>query len=141
MALNFRLSVRAEGDDYDVPTTLRAFLDDNEGAPDVCEQVRALEPGQEVVLGGGAAPMFHVRRFAVGKPQFARFKVPIRFDGALWATVTIDRKRLTLSIRPLRRRTVFEIPLQTLAETMLSKQAKANVLAKRRERKTRRARR
>jgi hypothetical protein len=140
-APNFRLSVRAEGDDCDVPTTLREFLADNEGAPEVCAQVQALEPGQEVVLGGGAGVAFHVRRFNVGSPRYTRVRVPIdlkEFRGASTATVTIDRKRLTLSIRPFQRRMVFEISLTELAELYLAKQVKVSVAAKKKARRSRR---
>lgn len=135
---NFRLSVRAEGDDYHVTTTLRDFLADNEGAAEVCAKVQSLAPGDGVSLGGGAAPVFHVQRFAKGSPRFTRVRVPVQFDGADFATVTIDRKRLTLSIRPARKRTVFELELPDFAQTMLERQSKLNALAKRKARKARR---
>lgn len=137
-APNFRLSVRAEGDDYPVTTTLQSFLADNEGAAEVCARVQSLAPGDAVSLGGGAAPVFHVQRFAKGSPRFTRVRVPAQFDGSEFATVTIDRKRLTLSIRPARKRTVFELDLTDFAQRMLERQAKLNALSKRRTRRSRR---
>lgn len=136
VAPNFRLYVRGEGDEKSVPTTLREFLEDNEGCESCCQQAKALKPGEEITVGN-----FSVRRPIVTPPRYTRVRVPIdlkEFRGSETATVTLDRKRLTMSIRPLRRRTVVELPLTELAEKYLAKQVKLDVLAKRKARRARR---
>jgi hypothetical protein len=142
-APNFRVAVRFDGveDDDATVTTLRDFLESNEAAPDVCERVKALQPGEVARFGGGAAPEVEVRRLVVSPPRYTRIRVPIdlkEFRGSQSATVTIDRKRLTMSIRPLRRRTVVELSLSALAESYLAKQMRLDVLAKRKARRARR---
>jgi hypothetical protein len=140
---NFRVAVRFDGVDGEdaTVTTLRDFLESNEAVPEVCERVKRLQPGEVAHFGGGmdgASPGVSVRRIAVSPPRFTRVRVPINFDGAEYATVTIDRKRLTLSIRPARQRTVFEMELGDFAERMLDRQAKRNVAARRKARRSRR---
>ncbi len=137
--MNFRLTVRM-GDDEPERTTLREFVADNEAAPIVCERVRALEPGGSITWGAaGPHPMVTVTRASKAEQRFTRIRVPIKFDGAEFATVTIDRKRLTLAIRPARRRSVFELELSDFAQRMLERQAKLNVRARKlARRKTRR---
>lgn len=129
---NFRIAVRLVGEDKEDMTTLQQFLVDNEGSPDICARVSRLEPGQETSLGAGT---LSIRRLAKTESRYSHFKVPIRFDGAESATITIDRKRLTMAIRPARRRSVFEMDLSEFAQAMLERQAKSNILAKRKERK------
>jgi len=43
-------------------SSIESFLSVNEDDPETCDAVRALEPGDEVVLGGGACPQITVRR-------------------------------------------------------------------------------
>lgn len=137
-APNFRLTVCFDGDSPE-QTTLREFLADNEGAPEICAEVSKLEPGQQAVFGGGAAPLCTVRRAPKVEARFTRVRVPIqRYDGAEFVTLLIDRKRLTIGIRPARRRVALELELGTWARAMLEKQAKLNVNAKRKTRRTRR---
>lgn len=134
-APNFRVRISSEyGDDSVQP--LKLFLEENEGVPDFCSKVTALQPGEETKYG-----IFRVTRIAVSPPRYTRVRVPIdlkEFRGSETATVTLDRKRLTMSIRPLRRRTVVELPLSELAEKYLAKQVKLDVLAKRKARRARR---
>lgn len=50
-----RVRITTEGERIAVVTgSLRAFLRNNADDPETCEQVSALQPGQSVVLGGGA---------------------------------------------------------------------------------------
>jgi hypothetical protein len=135
--MNFRLTVQFEGDKPE-RTTLAEFLADNEAALDVCERVRALAPGESMTTGGGAAPAVTITRAAKTEQRFTHVRVPIDFDGAEYATITIDRKRLTLAVRPARRRSVFEVALREWAETMLERQSKLNVRARLKARRTRR---
>lgn len=128
--VNFRVAVRCHGEDKEQVTTLAVFLAENEGAPAVCDVVANLEPGQEVDTGA-----MKVRRFPQNEVRFSHFKVPVRFDGAGSATITIDRKRLVMLIRPSRRRSVCEVDLSDLAQRYLEKQAKLNILAKKKARK------
>lgn len=128
--VNFRLGVRFAGEEKETITTLTAFLADNEGAPVICDVVAALEPGQETDTGA-----LKVRRFPQNEVRFSHFKVPVKFDGATSATVTIDRKRLIMSIRPCRRRRVVEFALPELVEQLLWKQIRLDLAAKKKARK------
>lgn len=58
---NFPLIVTPEGENP-FRTTLRAFCRDNEDTPDLCVLARKLTPGESFWEGGGAAPLFTVRR-------------------------------------------------------------------------------
>lgn len=137
---NYRLTVCFDGDQPE-HTTLREFLADNEAAPEICAEVSRLEPGQQAVFGGGAAPLCTVRRAAKTETRFTRVKVPIaRFDGAEFVTLLIDRKRLTIAIRPARRRIALELELGTWARGLLVKQATVNANAKLKARRVRRSR-
>lgn len=128
--VNFRLATRFHGEEKELITTLSQFLLDNEGAPAICDVVKALEPGQEIDAGA-----LHIRRFPQNEVRFSHFKVPVRFDGATSATVTIDRKRLIMSIRPARRRQVREFDLATLVEKLLWQSLKLDLAAKKKARK------
>lgn len=61
----------------------------------------------------------------------ARFEVAGRFDGAIGATVVIDREAGTISVRPKRRRTVYTLPLATAAAFVVFQVTKADLAAKR----------
>lgn len=138
--MNFRLTVQFEGDQPE-RTTLTEFLADNEGADArLCESVSTLAPGESMTYGGGAAPLVTITRAEKTSQRYTHVRVPIDFDGAEYATVTIDRKRLTLAIRPARRRSVFELALPDFAERMLERQSKLNV-RNRKMKRTRRTRR
>lgn len=67
--------------------------------------------------------------------RLARFKVTGRFDGASLATVTVERATGIISVRPLRRRRVYALPLATVAEMILWRIAKADAAEKRRAKK------
>lgn len=136
-APNFRLSVCFEGDEPE-QTTLRAFLADNEAAPELCAEVERLEPGQQATFGGGAAPAVTVKRLEKTSPRFTRIRVPVRVDGAPFVTVIVDRKRLTIGIRPAHRRVALELELGDWCRTMIERAAKLKVGKKT---KTKRARR
>lgn len=115
---NFRITVTADEDDIRT-LTLSEFVADNEGAPGVCERVAKLNPGEEIVCGN-----IRVRRFAVkAGARYARVRVPISFDKAKFATLTIDRKRMTMSIRPAHKRMVVTVELGSWAQKMLEKEA------------------
>lgn len=137
---NYRLYVRHEEDSEPVRTTLREVLADNEGAMSVCDAVRSLQPGEEVRVNG----VWLYSRPVVSPPRYTRVRVPIdmktfsEFRNVPVATMEIDRKRLTVRIRPLRRRTVVELSLQELAEHYLAKQVRLNAAAKLKARRARR---
>jgi hypothetical protein len=136
-AQNFRINVRHEDDTEPVRTSLREVLADNEGVPALCELVSSLQPGGEVRVSGG----WIYTRPVVSPPRYTRVRVPIdlkEFRGTDAATVTIDRKRLTMSIRPLRKRTVVDLSLTEIAERYLAKQVRLNAIAKRNARRARR---
>ena len=72
----------------------------------------------------------------------ARFKVVGRFDSASRfqpGTVTIDRDAGLFTVRPCRRRREYVLPLDTVADMMVQRIIKAEVLAKRLERKKKKA--
>lgn len=54
------------------------------------------------------------------------------------ATVTVDRAAGLFSVRPLRRRRAYTLPLSTVAEIVVARIVKAEVAAPRAERRTRR---
>lgn len=54
------------------------------------------------------------------------------------ATVTVDRAAGLFSVRPLRRRRAYTLPLATVAEIVVAKIVKAEVAAARAERRARR---
>lgn len=70
-----------------------------------------------------------------------RYRIVGRLDMARPqdGTVLVDREAGLFSVRPLRRRRVYTLPLATVAELVCSKIIKAEVAAKRAERKARRA--
>ena len=70
----------------------------------------------------------------------ARFRISGRLDtGRLQeGTVSIDRNTMVLTVRPLRRRRGYSLPLGTVAEIIVSKCIKAEVAAKRAAKKLRR---
>lgn len=70
----------------------------------------------------------------------ARFRVVGRLDtGRLQeGTVTVDRQTGVFSVRPLRRRRAYALPLSVVAEIIVAKCVKAEVAEKRRERASRR---
>lgn len=116
---NFRLQITdAEGGT--TYTTLREFVADNEGVPGLCLRVAGLQPGQ-----GLQDPFMGViHRTEAKPPRYAHFRIPIKWDGSTEATVTVDRQRLNLIIRPKRRRQVVLVDLQALAERYLWQDAK-----------------
>lgn len=137
-APNFRITVRLDSvDEADVVhTTFERFALENEAVPRLVESVETLAPGEEVRFGDTV-----VKRIVVSPPRYTRVRVPIdlkEFRGAEAATITIDRKRLTLSIRPIRRRTVVELPLGELAERYLAKQVKLDAIARKKAQRARR---
>lgn len=129
--MNFRIAIKLEDEEKEEVHTLERFLADNEGSPVRCMEVAKLEVGQEITFSGGT----RVRRLPPIEVRYARFRVPVDFDGAGTATITIDRKRLMMTIRPARRRSVCEVDLSGFAQQMLEKQAKLNVLARRQARR------
>lgn len=60
----------------------------------------------------------------------SKFKIEGRFDGTDGATVTIDRGAGLFSVRPLRRRREYTLPLATVAEIVLFRIVRAEVNAK-----------
>lgn len=60
----------------------------------------------------------------------SRFKIEGRFDGTTGATVTIDRGAMLFSVRPLRRRREYTLPLTDVAEMVLWRIVKAEAAAK-----------
>jgi hypothetical protein len=62
----------------------------------------------------------------------AIFRFYGRIDGATEGTVTIDRETDLVSVRPLRRRRVYELPLAWVANAVLSKVVKVELAEKRR---------
>ncbi len=129
---NFRIGIKYRGEETEELTTLRDFLANNEGSSNTCALVKVLEPGQQITLMAGE---LLVRRFPQAEVRYSHFKVPVKFDGTDSATVTIDRKRLIMSIRPLRRRRVVEFGLTELVEQLLWKQIKLDLAAKKKERR------
>lgn len=65
----------------------------------------------------------------------SRFKVVGRLDGSRIAegTVSIDRNLGLLSVRPLRRRREYVLPLAAVAEIVCTKVIKAEIAAARHE--------
>jgi hypothetical protein len=61
----------------------------------------------------------------------AHFRVEGRFDGTRSATVTVDRLRGLISVRPARRRRVYELPLAAVAAGIIYDVTKAELAAKR----------
>jgi hypothetical protein len=66
----------------------------------------------------------------------ARFRVFGRFDAprAHEATVTIERERGLFSVRPLRRRRVYELPLADVAAMVVWRVIRFELAEKKRER-------
>jgi hypothetical protein len=66
------------------------------------------------------------------------FRVVARTDSAVprEASVWVDRGALTLTVKPLRRRREYTLPLSTVAEMIVSKIVKAEVAEQRRLKKT-----
>ena len=67
--------------------------------------------------------------------SIARFRIFGRIDGASEATVTIDRTTGLLAVRPLRRHRVYELPLSFVAEMVLQRVVKAEIIEKKRQKK------
>lgn len=67
----------------------------------------------------------------------SKFKVTGRVDGVQGATLTIDRERELVFVRPLHRRREYILPLQDVAEMVLEKVVKleigVNLVAKRKK--------
>ena len=59
----------------------------------------------------------------IARPRAVRLRVPVRFDGATSATLTIDRARSILTIRLLRRRSTLEVALGPVVERLLRAEA------------------
>lgn len=57
----------------------------------------------------------------------SKFKIEGRFDGALGATVTIDRGVGLFSVRPLRRKREYVLPLRDVALMVLTSVVKADL--------------
>lgn len=136
-APNFRLHVKHDEDTEPVRTTLREVLADNEGVPSICDAITKLQPGGELRVDGG----WVYTRPIVSPSRYTRLRVPIdlkEFRGSDTATVTLDRKRLTISFRPRRKRTLVTIPLSELAELYLAKQVKLDAIARKKARRARR---
>lgn len=60
----------------------------------------------------------------------AKFKTYGRFDGANTATVTIDRNADLFSVRPLRRKREYTLPLAVIAEMVIWRIVKAEAAEK-----------
>lgn len=54
-------------------------------------------------------------------------KVQGRVNGAQGATISIDRERGLVSVRPFRERREYTLPLQTIAEIVVVKVVKAEL--------------
>lgn len=65
----------------------------------------------------------------------AVFRVYGRLDGATEGTVVIDRDTGLVSVRPLRRKRVYKLPLTWVAQTILERVVKAEIAEKRRAKK------
>ena len=75
----------------------------------------------------------------MSRARVARFRVPLRFDGATQATVTIDRDSSILTIRLLRRRSTLAVSLGVVVEHLLWRDAKRQAEERRQARRLRRA--
>lgn len=79
----------------------------------------------------------------IRRPRVARFKVPVRFDGARAARVTIDRDSNIMTIRLERRRATLALALGVVVESLLWREVKRKAAehekAKRERRRARRA--
>jgi hypothetical protein len=71
------------------------------------------------------------------KARSARFRVRGRFDQA--ATVTIDRRTGLFSVRPLHRHHEYTLPLSTVAEIVVARLIKADLVLDRKRTAARRA--
>lgn len=70
-----------------------------------------------------------------------RFRVRGRFDAASQCqegTVTVSRTALTFSVRPLRRRRAYALPLSTVAEIVCQRILRAEVAERRAEKRKQR---
>lgn len=65
----------------------------------------------------------------------ARFKVYGRMDGAPSATVEIDRASDLITVRPLRRRKTYTLPLASVAEMVIWRFARAEAAEKQSKRR------
>lgn len=70
----------------------------------------------------------------------ARFRVVGRFDrvGVQEATVLVDRAAGLFTVRPLRRRKTYTLPLSTIAEIVVARITKAEVAREKAEKRARR---
>lgn len=68
----------------------------------------------------------------------ARFRVVGKFDGASEATVVINRSSGVVSVRPLRRRRTYELPLADVAERIVWRIVTAEAAEKRKRKGARR---
>lgn len=60
----------------------------------------------------------------------AHFKLFGRFNGATECTVTIDRNNNFIQVRPKRRRKVYEMRLEDVAEMIIWRMVKAEIIEK-----------
>ena len=67
----------------------------------------------------------------------ARFRVYGRFNGVGSATITIDRTSGLVTVRPLRRRRAYQLPLAWAAEAVMWQVIKADAAEKRAAKKRR----
>lgn len=79
----------------------------------------------------------------VRRARVARFRVPVRFDGARAARVTIDRDSNIMTIRLERRRATLALALGIVVESLLWREVKRKAAehekAKRERRRARKA--
>lgn len=68
----------------------------------------------------------------------SRFRTYSSLDKAPGATVTIDRGALTFSVRPLRRKREFTLPLHVVAEMVWWRIVKAELVEKKAAKKAKR---
>lgn len=61
----------------------------------------------------------------------SKFRIDGRFDGAAGATVTIDRSAGIFSVRPLRRKRSYDLPLMDVAWMVFGRIVKGEALQKR----------
>lgn len=69
----------------------------------------------------------------------SRFRVHGRFDGALSATVEIDRGASLISVRPRHRHRTFELPLAAVAEMVIWRVVAAELREKKKAKAAKRA--
>jgi hypothetical protein len=77
------------------------------------------------------------RKAANARP--ARFRILARLDGnrAQSGTVTVERAADMFAVRPLRRRRVYALPLSVVAQMVVERVIRAEVLQRRAEKRAR----